>query len=205
MTHRHNRKLIKHTMNAIIFICATAWGQQLHADATYNYVGNQLFDLNLPPETICVPPGTPSCVIRGSFTVAQALGDNLNLAPVTPESYNFKVVSSEDPPIDLGLNQNNSLIDFFLISTDASGNITNWQIRFEDDAFTASISTINTAALVGDTATAFETEDIARNSNSPGAWSAAPEPSGLWLLITVAIGGLAARRGALLRDKSDVH
>jgi len=170
---------MKHTafaiLSALLMFAASA-----SADTMYSYTGN----------TLSVAYGSPSCGlacdIQGSFTMASALGDNLSGATVSPESFSF---SDGATIYSSGAGDSISVS----LSTNATGNITQWTIFVTPPGgpSVASIATGNAPAGVEDTS--FEPSYYLYNSANPGSWSITnmPECSTLvMLLLSLAMLGL---------------
>jgi hypothetical protein len=150
------------------------------ADETYTYTG-----LDFQTAT---GPYTLSDFVSGFFTLAAPLGDNVNLASVTPTSYSFsdgvQAFASLSPPPDVT----------FKISTDASGNIVGWFINLENPSGFNQIST----------ETSPNREDLGASSGGEGlnffdqgTWQASssgtsptPEPRTIsWMLVGLLASG----------------
>lgn len=201
----------------LIFILGFA--HPAKADTTYTYTGNPFTGFH--GNSAC----PPQCRITGTFEVAGPPPVNLTLNEqqfqfdVTPLTYSFTDGHTT-------WTNTNSCPDFFAISTDASGNITNWVIRL----FTP---TLNAPCAGGGIYTGFQlvtsnnapgTIDIvieaptavnfAAISQDPGTWSVqtgppdttpptvivSPKPSTLWppngQMISVAVSGTITDSGS---------
>jgi hypothetical protein len=100
-----SKSVLLFSMLAVLMVGQVA---QVRADVVYTYVG--------PNFTLCDNLGTPCEVtnVSGTFSVTTALAANLNLAPITPNSFDFTngLTSFTDT---------NSFIRTFSVSTDTSG------------------------------------------------------------------------------------
>ncbi len=164
------------------------------ADITYTYTGNDF--------TIATSPYTKSDSVSGFFTLAAALGDNLSNSSLAPATYSFtdgvQTFTNSSPPATVT----------FDVSTDGSGNITNWDIFLQNTSGpfsqTNTVSTQNPGnGVIG----AFP-RDIANvpqgccgesqgaNSFDAGTWKASgggtstvPEPRTIsWMLLGLLAG-----------------
>ena len=111
----------------ILFIVVS--GAAAHADTTYTYSGNPFTDFT--GAAGCSQPSTgqessDTCSISGFFTVGQPLAANLFDAQITPTDWNFTDGFGVWNPGGFVLFPPSS--STFVISTDSSGNITNWAI-----------------------------------------------------------------------------
>lgn len=197
---------ILRTVLRVAMLCAllvTALAMTARAGATYTYQGNPFTDFSGPSGYACPGVGTSTCRINGSFTVAQPLGANIFDVYITPTVWVFLGGNGEwTSPTSTGT---------FLISTDASGNITNWAFSLDNQS-----SNTLTGAPIDDILFSNSGEDFellhflngaltveASNAGMPGVWTATitggggggitatPEPSGVVLLST-GLGALLA-------------
>jgi len=177
------------------------------ADETYTYTGN-------PFNAFYEFPGSgeacpPVCGISGSFTLTAPLPANLYLdligVPGTTEDV------GADPNIDLihtsfsdggGVwNPENSVVTNFRISTDSSGDITNWSIAFDLSAYRYNLDTVGPGfGVPEDLSFLFGAGGKSSIKFDPGKWVATdppaqgvPEPS-TWLLLSVGAPFLLAFR-----------
>jgi hypothetical protein len=145
------------------------------ADTTYTYTGNPFTSFH--GSSAC----PPQCKITGSFTIAGPPPVNLTLSDqqfqfdITPLAYSFTDGNTT-------WTNANSCPDFFAISTDASGNITNWVMRI----FTPSL---NAPCAGGGIYTGFQ---LLTSNNAPGTidivieapaavnFAAIPQDPGTW-------------------------
>ncbi|CAG0955123.1 hypothetical protein MYXO_00438 [Myxococcaceae bacterium] len=153
----------------------------------YTYTGNTFTVFSPAPN-----PYTTSDYVHGSFTTAAPLAPNLDDADVTGLvlSFVFHDFADDHLPIVSGLPAG-----FFLtptISTDGSGNITEWVVGITNGLGTHFIVTTSNNGYSAD----FDFGDLnaqagpyAYNSGSPGTWSITPEPSAL-LLVSGGLVGL---------------
>jgi hypothetical protein len=114
-----------------VLLCAglVIAAEPAHADTTYAYTGNLFTDFS--GTYSCFMSNGQSegpCKVFGSFTVDQPLATNLFDASISPTNWLF----SDD---QLGWDPNGAAFGFepltssaFVVSTDSSGNITNWAI-----------------------------------------------------------------------------
>jgi hypothetical protein len=167
------------------------------ADVIYQYVG---------PDFVTVQgPYTTSEQLTGSVTFSSALPDNLNFLghpqTVAPESFSFsdgvETISSTSP---------NLLGNVFQFRTDASGQITNWNINIAQGTSTVSsivfssslgddlvITQTCTSGLISNGCDTATTAIVAESSNtSPSDWSQVapvPEPS-TWAMMILGFAGV---------------
>jgi hypothetical protein len=122
---------------------------------TYNITGNPF--TTFTGSAAC----PPDCNITGSFTLSQPLAPNLSLATISPSSFSFSV----GPNV---LNQSNAAATFSNVSTDASGNITGWDITLANTNL--SIITSNVNEVASDSFQISSPQGTASNSGSPATW-----------------------------------
>ena len=146
------------------------------ADTVYTYTGKDF--------TLAESPFTTSDSVTGSFTLAAPLGDNLSFDDVNPLSFSFSDGVQT-------FNSSNTASEFFQFSTDSNGQLTAYSINLPDGP--ADISIINfPGAYAGDSA--IDAQGDAALNYRAGSFtattsvSATPEPSGLALLGTGALG-----------------
>jgi hypothetical protein len=155
----------------------------LAAETIYSYTGN--------PFGVASGPYTASDRVTGSFDVSSPLAPNLNNALITPDSFSFT------DGIQLA---NETLIPHgrFFISTDATGDISDWVIGWflPDQGF---IYTNNLYRDAGQTPPPNVFVDF--NQFDPGTWTSqtitpevVPEPESLLLAATGVMSTLAIRR-----------
>ncbi len=125
------------------------------ASTTYNITGNPFTFFS--GSAAC----PPDCNIIGSFTLAQPLAPNLSLATITPTAFSFSV----GPNV---LTQNSAAATFNDVSTDASGNITGWDITISNTNFT--IVTFNVDGKAADSFEMSSPQGSATNSGAPATW-----------------------------------
>ena len=161
------------------------------ADTAYTYTG--------PTFTEVSDPFTTSDSITGSVTFTSPLAANLNEAALTP-SFTFS------DGVDTFTSANTvSNSDSFLFSTDASGNITQFEFEVIDlSSSMLAASTSESLSFAISLTSGFESfgeNTTSAGSFSPGVLTVAsvtPEPSSLGLLATGMLGlvGMAKRRRA---------
>ena len=166
----------------------------LTASTTYTYTGNDF-------EAVFGGSYTTSDFVSGFFTVASPLPDNLVFSNnnVTPTAYSFtdgvQTFSSVSPPTNIT----------FDIGTDASGNITSWNVTLgSGPPGNNSVSTDNAASDVGQMDSFGAFGDVI---GDPGTWAsssgstATPEPASLGVvgLLLVAAGAFR-RRSQTVKD-----
>jgi PEP-CTERM motif len=147
------------------------------ADTVYTYTGN--------PLTIILGPSyKPTDFIRGSFTLASALGNNFPLGPITPTSYSFTDGVQT-------LTNKNSIINTIEMATNSNGTPDEWVVGFCTDntcvqqIFTITQTPLPTSPEDRAELSTFPNIDEARNMDSQGSWSitvTTPEPGTLSLL-----------------------
>jgi hypothetical protein len=185
----------------------------LMASTTYTYTGNDFTVIT------CVgncpgPAFSTSDFISGSFTLSSPLAPKLDEVSIFPSSFTFTdgpdTFTSGDPLISVC----NCSPSFSNFSTDASGNITAWNIMLTlGELGAASLTTVDanlgvirgltvsdSANFSDNTPDGFTGQNAASNMGDAGTWTAsttssAPEPGSLILLVT----GLAGIAGGLRR------
>ena len=203
----------------LLAICFTP---QIKADTTYTYTGNQLTNFiegSCPVQSdprVCPPVNycPPICSMDASITFSTPLGDNLNNVFVMPEDFKFYVPGSPEvtqtPANSLPLE--GPLGNFpgaFNFSTNASGQIVNWNLFVEGDFDLFYYDTYNRSAIcptcgpfADDSFFGYAGEGISSNMNNPGTWTvsttapAVPEPSTVTLLLAglIALSTLALKK-----------
>jgi hypothetical protein len=178
---------------------------------TYSYTGQPF---NLWEGTFSCTLGVGECGMSGSFTVATALGDNLDLAEVTPTSYSFTDGVQTLTNLNSTMEYTTPPTLAFLFSTNGSGQITSYEIALlydtnEYEFFLYNFSGITYDAAYDETKSAPFTElGLATNDTGegplPGVWtspsaSPVPEPSALSLFGSGLLITLGAVRVKLLR------
>lgn len=204
-------------LSCLIFLFALS--PLANADTTYTYMGNPFTGFH--GSSTC----PPQCKITGSFTIAGPPPVNLTLNPsqfqfdVKPLAYSFTDENT-------AWTNANSCSDFFAISTDASGNITEWVMRIFTPSLNApcagggiytglQLLTSNDAADAIDIVTeAPAAVNFAAIPQDPGTWSmqivpvdttppavsVSPRPSRLWppngKMVSVAVFGTITDSGS---------
>ncbi len=160
---------------ALVLLCLLALlvaPARLRADpTTYTYTGNLLDFEGVDPSLVC----GPVCEITGTFTVAQPLSPNLDLATFTPQSFSF---TDGLTPYNQ-FNTPPALELFHDFSTNSSGTISGWAIFLQmavgPDSSTELSSTYSFPYGGEDTVQLYDPflEAFALNY-SPGKWESAP-------------------------------
>ena len=134
-----------------------------NANVILTYTGNDF--------TTFSSPYTGTDKVTASITLANPLGDNLNLAPVTPLAFSLndgvQTITNASASIE---------VQAFDFSTDATGTITNWIVNAITTS-TAIIRTQNTpqTAVILD-AGILPDHSTGLVQSSPGAWSSPGNP-----------------------------
>ena len=186
------------TAAIVCFLLAAAFPGTASADQTYTYTGNPF--TNDQGTDTC----PPECSLSGSFAVSSALGVGLSYVELSPTSYSFTDGNTV-------WNQSDSTIDGFLMSTNGTGQITNWEIELVLNSglqpwfFSANNGpNINCVGCFG-TVDQTESSDsnsftgIAYNGNDEGTWTVGavgrvPEPSSILMLGAGILGLLSTTR-----------
>jgi hypothetical protein len=178
VTRRQELKLMTHLKSVTLLVVALGlFALPSRADTTYIYAGNSFNEFG---SATC----PPECKITGSFTVSTPLGPNFN-GYFTPKSFSFTdgVVSFTQV----------SATNFAIgIVTDNLGNITVWNLFFQNAQVTMYVSTgpsvicpVGCSAVDGSFSTAF----FARILNDPGTWSSVTATNVLWYTGGTETGG----------------
>jgi hypothetical protein len=192
--HRRSVSISKAFLLAAV---AIALSSRLDADVTYDYTGNLLTPGIFNSLFIGNVCGSPECFIQGGFNVAHALDANLNMVTISPPSFSFQF--GFGTPVHQEFDQSNTSCFFmgvqvctqsFAISTDANGDISQWQIVLAD-SFSADRFDITGS---GDGVSELSSE-LTWGNSAPGTWtSTVPEPSAVILLATICCAFFLARR-----------
>jgi MYXO-CTERM domain-containing protein len=139
-----------------------------HAHVILTYTGNDF--------TFFIVPYTSTDKVTASITLANPLGDNLNLAPVTPRVFSLsdgvRTLSEVDP----------SISGIFEFSTNAAGMITEWDVEASRTGGPANfIATQDVPGMIIDIAVLIPVgSHMGSVLNDPGVWTASsaavPEP-----------------------------
>jgi MYXO-CTERM domain-containing protein len=173
---------------ALGFACL---GSPAHADVILTYTGNDF--------TQFTAPYTGTDKVTASITLANPLGDNLNLAPVTPLAFSLsdgvQTLTNDTPSLDTS----------FEFSTNAMGVIDGWFVRLIDTSGgPPNIFTATESGAVMDFAAAISFTATGSNGNDPGTWTStsvavpAPPLSNLAGLGVLGLAFLWRRRRQIL-------
>jgi hypothetical protein len=178
MAGRSMRKLCLSILPALLLGAGIAGFGAATAEASvvYTYTGNDF--------TTVEPPYTVNDKVTGSFTTSTAIAPSVTLDPISPIAFSFS--DGVQTVTDATSGQTSTLE----ISTDSSGNITEWFILLNFPG--GQIFTGNSAITVTDAGTNFPTVSQAENFGSPGQWTmagAAPEPS-TWAMMLLGFAGI---------------
>lgn len=167
------------------------------ADVVYTYTGSDFLYVQ--------SPYTAANHVSGNFTVANPLGSNFPYGSIAPEAYTFNDGVQT-------LDNNNSSINNFLVSTNSAGYILYWDISMSptSSAFTDFILTSSSgndqgyAALYNDQGGMYQS--TAYGEATSGTWSgpsvAAPEPGTLFVLASGLLGLVGVRRGRRIGNRA---
>src|SRR4029453_2785717 len=188
---------------AMIGIFGLLGAPMARADTIYTFTGQPFTfffgDFSCPPE----------CSLTGSFTVAQPLPPNRDLAPITPLAFTFtdglRVINQTNPGLVIRPNS-------FDFGTDASGKIKSWDVFVAKQTnniidilrtanrspeflfnFNQSSEEVFQSEITGVANTAFPNEP-------PGDWAVVPEPTTL-LLFGTSMAGVGMARWRPRRRK----
>ena len=182
-------RLMKFAAAAVIAQAAIFAASSANAQLVYSYTGNDF-------TSVFAPGYTTSDKITGTLTLSSALPDSLatltnEAALVTSYSFSDGVSSFNMPCCDTG---NQTIFDF---TTDASGNITNWDVTLEtNDNHTGDLTTEGGVSAFDQSLT--DGELGGSNNGAPGIWSVqsvtspVPEPA-TWTLLLLGFGALGWR------------
>ena len=155
----------------------------------YHYTGN--------PFTLVGGAYTTSDFVMAMVTLAGPLGANMPLTDVTPTAFilsdRVQTISSSTPNLDLAM---------FAFATDASGEITSWEVHV-NIFVTRGIETVHAG---GSTVDQGESRGFGANFDTPGVWTrghATPDAGSTLSLMTLTLMalGVAARRPASRFEK----
>jgi hypothetical protein len=181
-----------HFLGMALAIAVACFVPLAHASSiTYTYTGNAYSSLS---NFSCTAPGL--CGIEGSLTLSAPLDPNQYYSSVSPTSFSFG--DGQDT-----FTQANSTVFNFYFATDASGNITGWDIGLQDNADTSYFYSQFGPAYVTGQDIAYDQYPTSGSavSYAAGTWSSAPvsetpEPASGALLATggLLLLGLGLRR-----------
>jgi hypothetical protein len=151
------------------------------ADAIYTYTGSDFGPTS--------GPYTTTDMVTGTIDLATALGDNLGLSSILPDSFSFsdgvQTITSSD-----SLSK-----ESFNVATDANGYIVAWSIILETDVSDGISSNFNPGFVVpGDIAYLNGGSDGAAVTLTPGSWTPLPAALPLFATGLGAMGLLGWRR-----------
>jgi hypothetical protein len=191
---RANATRFPYALSLGAFVLGFGVMPHLYADNfSYDYFGNDLTPNPLNFIPLCSNAAHGECFIEGFFTVANPLADNLSGALISPLNYDFILVGDPnrtiyaefDPSVNLSTHN-------FEISTDASGDITAWNIRLTDPDDSMDITTSGDGVNLS-------VGELLYSNTDPGRW-VVPEPSASVLLATAFCLSTALRRRRLFHN-----
>jgi hypothetical protein len=176
-----------------------ALGASAHA-ATYVYTGNDFNSFTEPSAY------TTSDSVTGSITLASPLPDGVDTFNLVP-SADIQSFSFSDGLQTL--TNTNATGSSFAFETDASGNITFWQVTvFKGTVASDSIATVNAPTILGVFDDGVFQNSMGEIQKMPGTWTlmssgapGVPEPT-TWAMMLAGFGGLgvAMRRRRKIAD-----
>jgi hypothetical protein len=194
---------------------AIAFAKPVHADTTYTYTGNPLtLDLGLSSNIHYLPycpEGSPCGYMSIDFVVSQPLSQNLFDAHINPTFFEGTFIDTSNflGSFEFDPQDAPDLQGAFVITTDSSGNLTNWGVNLTDQSAGLLMFTNNGEDFLKLTGPGGTAE--ADNAGMPGTWAltttgdggssggtSVPEPSSV-LLLASGLASLKFARGRLRR------